>query len=282
MLLAVLAAAGAAVLLYAPTLVGLARQWTSDPAASHGLLLAGAAAFVAFRRSSDLRAIPLSPRSGGLIVATVAMLIYLAGSLAGDLFVQRVSLPIAITGAVLAGAGTAHFRTLFPAVALFTLAIPLPAIVVTYLTLPLQLVSSQIAADMLQASGMNVLRQGNLLVLDRISLEVAEACSGLQSLLSLGSVAAVGAALLPLDRFGRMVMFASVVPIAIIGNGLRVAATGWLTTWVGEMAVKGVVHDATGYVAFLVMCAGMFSLLWFSRPSANRESPILNREQEAM
>jgi exosortase len=245
-------------------------------------LLAGAAAFVAFRRSSDLRAIPLSPRSGGLIVATVAMLIYLAGSLAGDLFVQRVSLPIAITGAVLAGAGTAHFRTLFPAVALFTLAIPLPAIVVTYLTLPLQLVSSQIAADMLQASGMNVLRQGNLLVLDRISLEVAEACSGLQSLLSLGSVAAVGAALLPLDRFGRMVMFASVVPIAIIGNGLRVAATGWLTTWVGEMAVKGVVHDATGYVAFLVMCAGMFSLLWFSRPSANRESPILNREQEAM
>jgi exosortase/archaeosortase family protein len=79
-----------------------------------------------------------------------------------------------------------------------------------------------------------------------------------------------------------MVMFASVVPIAIIGNGLRVAATGWLTTWIGEMAVKGVIHDATGYAAFLVMCAGMFSLLWIARPSANPESRIVNREQEAM
>ena len=282
MLLAVLAAAGAAVLLYAPTLIGLARQWTSDPAASHGLLLAGAAAFVAFRRSSDLRAIPLSPRSAGIAIAAFAMLIYLAGALAGDLFVQRVSLPIAITGAVLAIAGIPHFRTLFAAIALFTLAIPLPAIVVTYLTLPLQLVSSQIAADMLQASNMNVIRQGNLLVLDQITLEVAEACSGLQSLLSLGSVAAVAAALLPLDRFGRLVMFASVVPIAIIGNGLRVASTGWLTTWIGDMAVKGIIHDATGYAAFLVMCAAMFSLLWIGRPSANRESRIVNREQEAM
>jgi exosortase len=180
---------------------------------------------------------------------------------------------------VLAVAGTAYARTLFAPMALMALAIPLPAIIVTYLTLPLQLVSSQVAADMLQMSGMNVARQGNLLVLDHITLEVAEACSGLGSLLSLGSVAAVGAALLPIDRWGRMVMFAVVVPIAIIGNGLRVAATGWLSTWMGEMATKGAIHEATGFAAFLVMCALMFLLLWigrFSATPATHEMPAIH------
>jgi exosortase len=280
--IAVVAAAGAAVLLYAPILFGLARQWGSDPAASHGWLLAGAAAFVAVRRARSLRALPVSPRAVGLAITAAAMLLYLAGSLAGDLFVQRVSLPLAVVGAVLAVAGVAQLRTLLAPVALFALAIPLPAIVVTYLTLPLQLVSSQIAADMLHASSINVIRHGNLLVLDQITLEVAEACSGLQSVLSLGSVAAVGAAMLPIDRWGRALMFAAVLPIAIIGNGLRVATTGWLTTWIGEMAVEGLVHQATGYAAFLVMCAGLFSLLWIGRFTPNREWRIVSRESEVL
>ena len=279
--IAVVAAAGAAALLYAPVLIGLGRQWTSDPAASHGVLLAGAAVFVAYRRKTLVRTLPTHPHGLGLLVTGLAMLMYLAGSLAGDLFVQRVSLPLALAGAVLAVAGTAHGRALFAPIALFALAIPLPSIVVTYLTLPLQLVSSQIAADMLHASSIDVVRQGNLLVLDRITLEVAEACSGLQSLLSLGSVAAVGAALLPLDRWGRAVMFVAVVPIAIIGNGFRVAATGWLATWIGEMAVRGFIHDATGYAAFLVMCGGLFSLLWIGRFAAN-EPAVMNRESEAL
>lgn len=280
--IAVIAAATAAVLLYAPILIGLARQWGSDPTASHGWLLAGAAAFVAYRRARSLRGTSFSPRSIGLAVTGVAMLIFLIGSLAGDLFVQRVSLPLAISGAVLALAGSAQFRTLLVPIGLFALAIPLPAIIVTYLTLPLQLVSSQIAADMLHASSINVVRQGNLLVLDQITLEVAEACSGLQSLLSLGSVAAVGAALLPIDRWGKGLMFAAVLPIAIIGNGLRVATTGWLTTWIGQGAVEGLVHQATGYAAFLVMCAGLFSLLWIGRFAQHREPHTVNQASEAL
>jgi len=79
------------------------------------------------------------------------------------------------------------------------------------------------------------------------------------------SVAAVSAAVLPIDRWGRVLMFAAVVPIAIIGNGLRVAATGVLSTWVGAVAVEGLVHEMTGFAAFLAMCLGMFALLWIGR-----------------
>jgi exosortase/archaeosortase family protein len=65
-------------------------------------------------------------------------------------------------------------------------------------------------------------------------------------------------------------MFASILPIAIIGNGLRIAATGVLSTWMGRAAVEGAVHQATGYVAFFAMCAGMFALLWIGGFSTSR------------
>ena len=257
-------------LLYAQVAIGLVRQWSTDPAASHGLLLIAAALFLFAQRWPALRRVPVQPATAGLALAGIAMLIYLAGAIAGDLFVQRVSLPLAIGGAVYSAWGAQSLRTLFAPIALLAIAIPLPAIVVTYITLPLQLVSSQIATDILHASSIHVVRQGNLLVLDSMTLEVAEACSGLQSLLSLVSVAAVGAAVLPINRWGRLAMFAAVLPIAIIGNGLRVAATGVLTTWVGPIAVEGLIHEMTGFVAFAVMCGGIFGLLWIGRFTPTR------------
>jgi len=257
-------------LLYAQVAIGLVRQWATDPAASHGVLLIAAALFLIVQRWPALRRVPVQPTTAGLALAGVAMVIYLAGAIAGDLFVQRVSLPLALGGAVYSACGTTYIRRLFAPIALVALALPLPAIVVTYITMPLQLVSSQIASDLLQASSIHVIRQGNLLVLDSMTLEVAEACSGLQSLLSLISVTAVAAALLPINRWGRLAMFASVVPIAIIGNGFRVAATGVLATWFGPIAVEGIIHEMTGVVAFAVMCAGMFGLLWIGRFSPTR------------
>lgn len=253
------------VLLYGQVAVGLVRQWASDPAASYGLLLVAAAVFLLFQRWPALRGVPVQPAMTGVAIAVIAMLIYLAGAIAGDLFVQRVSLPLAMVGAVYAVAGPAVLRRVAAPLALFALALPLPAIVVTYVTLPMQLVASQIATDLLNLSNIHVVRQGNLLVLDSITLEVAEACSGLQSLMSLTSVAAVGAALLPINWWGRIVMFVAVLPIAIIGNGLRVAATGVLSTWFGRVAAEGLIHEMTGFAAFAAMCAGMFALLWIGR-----------------
>ena len=265
MSLALLVTTGAAILMYAPLVGGLIRQWATDETASYGILLACAATFLIVRRWRSVRAMPVQPSLAGAVITGAAMLAYLAGSLAGDLFVQRVSLPLAAIGAVLGLAGWVQLRRLAAPLMLFALAIPLPSVVVTTLTLPLQLVSSQIAADLLTASSIHVVREGNLLVLDRMTLEVAEACSGLQSLTSLTSVAAIAATVLPINRWGRVLMFVTVVPIAIIGNGLRIAATGVLTTLFGEVAVRGLMHEATGFAAFLVMCFSIFALLRLGR-----------------
>ncbi len=261
-LLAVGLAAGA---LYLPVVTGIATQWYQDPVSSHGILLTAAAALVVRRRWSMLSELPDRPSSAGFVLLGVALLVFALGSLMGDVFVLRVSLPFALCGSILALLGTAHARALAAPMVLLALAIPLPAVVVTQLTLPLQLVASRVAEGVLGVGGVEVTRAGNLLALRHITLEVAEACSGLRSVVSLVAVAAVCGAVMSLSAWRTIMLVACAIPIAVIGNGFRVAATGFLATWFGEVAVKGLIHELTGFVAFLGMCALMLAVQVLTR-----------------
>ena len=63
------------------------------------------------------------------------------------------------------------------------------------------------------------------------------------------------------------------IPIAIVGNGARVAATGYMTQWFGEWAARGLVHDLTGYAAFAVMLGTIVVVLRLTRPSSVAKPP---------
>lgn len=261
-----LLAAAAAIGLYAPVLAGLVRQWWSEPASSHGLLLIAVAGVVVHRRWQRWQALPLAPRDAGLAIVAAGLLIFAGGTITGDVFILRVSLPLVIVGAVLALAGAQHLRLMIAPLGLLLLAIPLPAVIVTHATMPLQLIASQVAAGVLQACQVAVVREGNLLMLERVTLEVADACSGLRSLVSLVSVTAVCAAFFSMSPRRVALLMAAAVPVAILGNGLRVAATGLLSTWIGEAAARGFLHDLTGYAAFVAMCAIIVGLQIAAKP----------------
>ncbi len=261
-----LLAAAAAIGLYAPVLAGLVRQWWIEPASSHGLLLIAVAGVVVNRRWRRWQALPLEPRDAGLAVVAAGLLIFAGGTITGDVFILRVSLPLVIVGAVLALAGPRHLRLMVAPLGLLLLAIPLPAVVVTHVTMPLQLIASHVAAGVLNAFQIPVVREGNLLMLERVTLEVADACSGLRSLISLISVTAVCAAFFSMRPRRVVLLMAAAVPVAIIGNGLRVAATGLLSTWIGEAAARGFLHDLTGYAAFVAMCAIIVGLQIAAKP----------------
>ncbi len=257
---------------YAVVVAGLVRQWYTEPTTSHGILLIVAAALVVRSRWDALRALPLAANNGGFLLLAFGMAVYAVGTLAGEIFLLRLSLPITLAGAVLALCGWKQLRVLLAPIGLLFLAIPLPTVIATTLTMPLQLIGSQIAAGVLHAVQIPVVRSGNLLALQHITLEVAEACSGLRSVQSLLSVAAVCAAIIPLNVTRGALLMAAAIPIAVIGNGLRVAATGVFTTWIGEAAVRGTLHELTGFFAFVAMCAVTFLLLFLTRGSAARQA----------
>jgi exosortase len=256
----VLAVAAAASLLYAPVAAGLARQWYQDPASSHGIILFAAAAFMVRRRLPLLRATAPAPANAGFALLLASLTLYAVGSLAGELFVLRISAVASLAAIVLTLCGTTHLRLLTSPFVLLLLAIPLPALVVTTLTLPMQLVASQMAATLLNSAGIATIRDGNILALSNVTLEVAEACSGLRSIVSLISIVAVCKAVGAIRTRGALALALATIPVAIAGNGMRVAATGVLAHLFGAGAARGLVHDLTGYVAFAGMCAVLVGL----------------------
>ena len=69
--------------------------------------------------------------------------------------------------------------------------IPLPNIIIQPVTFPLQLLAARVSTEMLRLVGVPVLREGNMIMLARLPLDVAEACSGIRSLLTLVTLAII-------------------------------------------------------------------------------------------
>jgi exosortase len=156
-----------------------------------------------------------------------------------------------LTGAIWFLAGTRAVRTIAAPLVFLFMAIPLPALVVNAVTLPLQLAASRIGEATLTAAGVAVFRDGNLLELPSTTLEVAEACSGLRSILSLAAISGLLAWTEP-SWPRRVTLVAAGLPIAIVMNGLRIAATGLACEAWGPRAASGPWHTFSGWVTFLV------------------------------
>lgn len=260
-------------MLYAPVLAAMGRQWVEDTTTAHGILLAAAAAVVVYRKLPLLRRQTIHPDSAGVWIVLFGLAVYLLGTLGAEVFVQRFSMPIVAIGCVAALAGRRQTRLLFGAFALLFLAIPLPAVIVTATTLPLQLFASRLAETLLVAGNIPVMRDGNLLRLDNATIEVAEACSGLRSAISLISIGAICTVLMNLRPARAALLISMAVPIAIVGNGARVAATGYMTQWFGGWVARGLVHDLTGYAAFAAMLGTILVVLRLTRPSSGAKPP---------
>jgi exosortase len=247
---------------YAPVLAGLVRQWSSDDNYSHGYFVIPLAAYFAWERREALRSAPRQPTAAGAALAAVSLLLFVAGTLGAELFLTRVSLVGVLAGSVLFVWGRAPFRLLLFPMAFLLLMIPLPAIVFNQIAFPLQLLASQVGETAIAAAGVPVLREGNVLHLPARTLEVAEACSGIRSLVSLLMLAIVLGCFTEPRMPARVLLVAAAVPIAILANAARVAGTGLVAEWVSPAAADGFFHSFSGWLIFIVAFAG---LLLFQR-----------------
>jgi exosortase len=239
-------------LLYWPTLAHLAVQWWTDPNFSHGILVPLFSAYLLWQRRKPLKALPLQPAWSGLAVLVLATAILAAGVLGAELFLARVSLLFALAGLATWFWGWNHLRAaLFPWAFLF-LMIPLPALVFNQLTLPLQLLAAKLAATILQAVGIPVLRDGNILHLPAMSLEVAEACSGIRSLLSLIALALIYGYWSDRRVGMRIALVAAAPPIAVVANAFRIVGTGVCVQYWSPDRAEGFFHAFSGWMIFLI------------------------------
>jgi exosortase len=274
---AVVALLVATAALYGPVLLKLWHDWQSDESYSHGVLVAPIAAWLAWRVRDRLRAAPLRPSMSGLVIVIGSLAVFGAGSLAAELFITRISLVGVIAGTIVFVCGWKHFRIVAFPVAFLVFMIPLPTVVFDQVTQSLQLVASGMGERLLRAAAIPVLRDGNILTLPTITLNVTDACSGIRSLVSLLAVTSLVAYLDQPTTVSQIVLTLSAVPLAIGLNGLRVALTGIAASRFGPDMARGFVHEASGWAMFLVAFLGIWLLHRMMRPARSHVRPVLER-----
>jgi exosortase len=244
------------ILCYAPILYRLAAQWASDEDMGHGFLVPIIAGFIAWQRRGILAATPRQPNGWGLVLVVFAALEALAATLGAELFTARLAFIIALFGVILYLGGTEWVKQLLFPLLLMLFMIPIPAIIYAQLTLKLQMLAAALGETLIGWMGIPVLRSGNTLQLPSQTLDVAEACSGIRSLLSLGFLSLVYAYFTDKRVWMRWVLLAATIPIAICANGIRVAVTG-LMSEINVNLARGAYHEMEGYIVFIVALAAL-------------------------
>ena len=251
----------------------LIRDWTNDGNYSHGFLILPLALYFAWERRQKLAAaVPKPATATGLVLLLGSLAVLVIGLLGAELFLTRISLIGVLAGSVLFVWGWPFLRILIFPIAFLLLMIPIPSIIFTQIAMPLQLLASRFGEWTLQTAGIPVLREGNVIILANTTLEVAEACSGIRSLVSLLTLGIIYGYFADSRVWVRLIIAGSTIPIAIFTNGARVAGTGLAAHYYGAQAAKGFFHDFSGWALFVVAFALMFIMMrlvarFFPRPA---------------
>jgi exosortase len=240
-------------LLYTSTLRGLAEDWWNDPDYSHGVIVPFVIAYIIFRRWHKLKELTVEPRRiFGLGIILVSQVVFLAGYFGAEFFLQRSSIVIFLAGMILLLLGRDYLRSLALPLFLFELCIPLPAVLMNQITLPLQLAASCGSEAILRGCGISVYRSGNILQMAHQTLNVGEACSGIRSLVSLVTLAVIMVSFSRARSIASVFFVASSAGVAIIANGLRVSGAGLLGYYFGPRFTMGYWHLLEGWLVFVV------------------------------
>lgn len=249
---------GSLAALYFRVIAGLLAQCWRDPDFSYGLAVPLLSLWMLWNRRERIKQHTLTPSWWGLLPIWGAMGLLVIGTLGAENFLSRTSLLLALAGMAIYFCGWAFFQlTFFPWAVLF-LMIPLPVIIYNRITLPLQFLASRFATSLLDLTGVPVLREGNILRLPAISLEVAEACSGIRSLMALITISVVYGYFFEKKTWRRVALVLSVIPIVVVTNGFRIMGSGLLGQYWSPEKAEGFFHEFSGLLIFCMSCI----LLW--------------------
>jgi exosortase D (VPLPA-CTERM-specific) len=263
-------------LAYHDSLGFMSRSWINDENYSHGLLVPAVSLFLIWKKRRNILAHTPVGMWWGSAFLLIGLALYIIGELATLYVLLHASLWCILVGLVVALFGTSATRAMaFPLAYLLT-AIPLPQFLYQDLSAKLQLISSSLGVGCLQIIGVTAFRDGNVIDLGPIQLQVIDACSGLRYLFPLAAIALLCAYLFQDRMWKRVVLFLSSIPISILLNGFRIGMIGVLVERYGQASAEGFYHLFEGWFLFMVSLAILFAEMWLLRRlGSSREGALL-------
>jgi len=246
--------------LYIPTVIHFAETlWQTDEE-GHGPLILAAALWMFYEAAQAIK----TPRSNpapvsGALSVLVGLMAYVVGHSQNIAILEVFSMIPTIAGALAATSGWGTVNALrFPLFFLLFMA-PVPGFIIDAMTGPLKLFISTQAESIMYALGYPVARVGVSLSVGQYQLLVADACSGLNSMVSLIAVGLFFMYLVKRPSVVHNALLLIAIPfIAVAANLIRVIAICLVTYYFGDEVGQGFVHGATGVLLFAVSLTLMF------------------------
>ena len=276
------------VLVFWKPLAALVEYSLSHESASHILLIPLISLYLLYtERNRILRLTRFSLISGGVVILIGIGLYWLAdpswASAEGNdvLVATTLSFVVIWLGVFLLCYGSrAALAAAFPLLFLL-LMVPLPEAVLAKSIYLLQQGSTEIAYLLFKLVQVPVFRQGFILSLPSVSIEVAKECSGIRSSMALLITCLLAAHLFLRTRWKMTLFVLLALPLAIIKNGIRITTLTLLAIYVDPSFLTGSLHHDGGFVFFLLALAILAPILFLlqkSERASQAAKPIIQAE----
>jgi exosortase len=243
---------------FIPVYPSMVQTWLNHSDNSHGILVPLVSLYFIWQKKDELKTVKISNSNWGAVILLISMGLYLLSYAGAVAVVSRAMIVSSMIGLVIFTLGKAFYALLaFPLLFLFFM-VPVPDSILGLVAFPLQLFATKVSTFFLQMFSIPAYREGNMLYFVQTQLEVAEACSGIRSIMSFGMLSFIFAYMMDKIWWKRIVLVLSTIPLAIFANIVRVTGTGILANFYGSRVALGFLHEFSGLAVFAF---GFFLLL---------------------
>lgn len=258
--------------LYIPTFYSLlGGLWTTEEQA-HGPIVLFLALWLIYRQWAGMikKSEGKSTLVSGWLFFFIALLLYIVGRSQQILVFEMGSFIIMLVAILLIKHGSGALKAMWFPIFFLLFMIPLPGQLVSLLTMPMKMAVSYVAEHILFWANYPIARNGVILQIGSYQLLVADACAGLQTLLTLEALGLFYLNLIHHTSVFRNVTLAIlIVPISFTANVIRVVVLTLITYHYGDAAGQGFLHGFAGIILFisaLILILGVDTLLqYFAR-----------------
>jgi exosortase len=234
----------------------ITSHWSHVSNYSHGPLIPFIAAGLVWWKRKELFDQEIHPIAWGPLIVGLAMAVYYFGVKAIQPRIVVFSFVLLLYGLVLSLAGRAVLRVLFFPITFLLLMIPLNFLD-EQIGLPLQHFMALASTWLLNALGIEAVRVGTGIYSRVFQFDVAAPCSGIRSLMALTTVTAAYAYVTQHVQWKRWLLFLSAMPLAVLGNLVRVLSIALVAQVYGQQVATKAYHDYSGYIVFGVALSSM-------------------------
>ncbi len=245
---------------YHKNLAWLWSRWMLNPDYSHGPIIPLISGYIVFLKRDRLRRMVSEKSFGGLVLIVFAFIVQVASIRMQINFTESYAFILSLAGAIWFLFGRKVVAEMIFPLCFLLFMVPFWGVAISGLSSALKALSSLSSYQLISLMGIPINREGVILHLTSGSLEVADPCSGIRSLMSLLAIGTVLAYFSIMHWIKKLALVLSAILFSFIWNTVRVVAFGIIQETTGVTIANGFWHTFMGGMVFVLALLSLFAV----------------------